>query len=162
LELQSGRICYIYGEYLASNYKFKGKNLEINFFSLEDAEKVEPKDTMALISMLDQGIKNEIRFNKWKHFLILNFDDVKSAEDGMVFSSHMADKLIDFALSLPKETKYIAIHCFAGISRSGAVTKFLTKYVFPECYNSKFDMEYSNFNRLVYDKLCSAWNKRKT
>jgi predicted protein tyrosine phosphatase len=146
---------------LSSRYTFRSKKLEINFFSIDEAEQIEPKETMALISMSDEGLEPKINYQKWGCSLTLHFDDIKSQEDGLVFSSKMAKSIIDFALTLPPQISYLAIHCFAGISRSGAVTKFLTEFVFPECYNEQFDTEYSSYNKHVYQTLCRAWQKER-
>ena len=145
---------------MPSEYRFRSEKLELNFFSVKEAEHLKPRDTMALISLSDPEITPEIDYDKWKHHLQLRFNDVKDTEDGTVFSSQMADKIIEFVITLPEQISYIAIHCFAGVSRSGAVIKFLSKFIYPECYNQVFDSEYIYFNRTVYSKLCKAWNKR--
>jgi hypothetical protein len=114
---------------------------------------------MALISLNDPELKPEIDYARWKYCLRLRFNDVRTAEEGVVFSSKMAISVFEFANTLPKEVTFLVVHCFQGISRSAAVVKFLSKFIFPECYNSLFDVDYLYYNKLVYNRLCNAWNK---
>ena len=84
------------------------------------------------------------------------FHDIKDADQGKdVFTRAMAKQIIEFAIALPKNIKYIAVNCFQEISRSAVVIKFLSKYIFRECYSQKFDEEYDN--RIVYDMLEEIW-----
>lgn len=147
---------------MTHKYTFRSKNLEMIFISLDDAIQIVPTKNMALISLNDPELKPEVDYSLWKHCLRLRFNDVSHAEDGVVFSSNMATSVFEFVAELPKEVSLLVIHCFQGISRSAAVVKFLSRYIFPQCFNQRFDTEYDHFNKLVYDKLCRTWKARKS
>lgn len=144
---------------MPSKYKFKGKKMEINYYSLDEAIKIKPTNETALISLIDPELEGEFEFDTWKYRLQLCFDDVDDANDGIAFNSKMAKSVIEFNNALPQQVNHIIIHCVAGISRSSAVTKFLTKYIYPDCFNTQFDVEYQQFNQLVYNRLCFTWDK---
>lgn len=133
--------------------------MEIRFISLLEAETLPPKDTTALISILDPEIHTKIPYTQWKHHIRLQFEDVNSEEDGVPFSEAMASRLIKFVLCLPETVDLLVIHCVAGISRSGAVTKFLTRYVYKNCYNVLFDKAYHTYNYRVYKTLAKVWKR---
>lgn len=146
---------------MPSQFNFKSDKLQMNFYSLTDAEKIDPKNNMALVSILDPDIKSKINYDSWRYYITLRFDDTTNPDDGEVaFNRAMANKIIDFALELPDATEYIIVHCLAGVSRSGAVIKFLSKYIFPECFNEQFDKDYIFYNKMVYKFLCSEWKAR--
>lgn len=47
----------------------------------------------------------------------------------------------------------IVVHCFAGVSRSAAVAKWINDY---KCLGEKLYKDYKQHNRHVYDVLCSV------
>lgn len=145
---------------MPNKYTFKSKDFEVSFLSVADAEKIKPKNTLALISLTDPESHPYISYAKWKFHIRLEFEDVSSQDDGVVFTTDMAKNLIDFALSMPDSVTHIIIHCIQGVSRSGAVTKFLTKHIFKDCFNQAFDKDYVYYNRFVYRTLCRVWKKR--
>lgn len=142
-----------------SKYTFKSTRLELVFIPLVEAERLVPKQSWALISISDPSVKPCIRYEQWSHSIRLDFEDVASDEDGIVFSEAMAVRLIEFALSLPETVNLLVIHCIAGVSRSGAVMKFLTKFVFRDCYNFIFDKGYHQYNYTVYKTLVKVWKR---
>lgn len=131
------------------------------FCSLESARLIEPTDKMALISLNDPGLQPELDYSRWKHCLRVRFHDVTDPEEGEVFTDRMAENIIEFATSLPKRVNFLITHCYAGISRSAGVTKFLTRYVYKDCYNETFDLGYDAYNRHVYRTLVKTWEKRQ-
>lgn len=131
------------------------------FCSLLEAEKIPPKDTSTLISITDPEIQPNISYQKWRYHICLKFEDVSNSEDGVAFDEDMALKLINFVTSLPESVNLIVIHCIVGIARSGAVTKFVTKYILKECYNQNFDLGYLAYNRSVYKTLVRVWRRLK-
>ncbi|MCE5300899.1 MAG: hypothetical protein LLG37_08540 [Spirochaetia bacterium] len=145
-----------------SKYTFKSTRLELIFIPLIDAERLVPKPSWALISICDPALKPCIRYEQWSHSIRLNFEDVASDEDGIVFSKTMAVRLIEFALALPEAIDLIVIHCIVGVSRSGAVMKFLTKFIYKDCYNFIFDKGYHTYNYTVYKTLVRVWKKRRS
>ena len=149
---------------MAHGYSFKSKDREIDFYSFMEAEVMKPKADMALISICSPGVRFNIPYDKWPNSLILEFDDTGEDDSewddaNVFFSEKHAKELIEFVQKLPETTKFIAVHCTQGVSRSGAVVKFLTKHVFPDCYNAKFDRVYTYHNDLVYRILEKEWKK---
>lgn len=81
--------------------------------------------------------------------LTLNFyDDENSMTEGD------ARKIVDF---INKHTdKNIVVHCLLGVSRSGAVAKFINDYF---GLDIEYLNQYSNYNRQVYNKLNAVVGK---
>jgi predicted protein tyrosine phosphatase len=149
---------------MAHGYSFKGKTMELEFYNFTEVEIMKPVSGMALISICSPGVKFNISYDKWQNSLILEFDDVGEDDseydpDNVFFSKMHANLLIDFINGLPETTKFLAVHCTQGVSRSGAVVKFLTKHVYPDCFNAKFDRHYSHYNKHVYEILEREWKK---
>lgn len=141
-----------------SGFEFKGKNIEMDFFPVFEAEYIEPNDNMALISINDPGYKNKIDYSAWKHNLILEFNDIDKPMNGyFMFDDWYAKRLIDFVLQLPENINQIVVHCYAGVSRSGAVVRFLQKHIYPSCFNSDFWLKYTMDNHRVYSTLEKMW-----
>ena len=143
---------------MKNKYTFKSKDMQIEFFSLVEAEQIQPRSDSALISLLDPDVDNAIDYDKWENKIISRFEDVEEKEAGRkVFTRKKAKEIIDFTTNLSPDIRYLVIHCYAGISRSGAVTKFITKYIFSDCYNKDFDKEYNCYNDFVYQTLETVW-----
>jgi len=110
-------------------------------------------DNCALISINDSTTENnemkvhiELETNNRNH-ICLAFQDVDH-HDGTGISNRQAKKLFDFIKE--NEGKDFIVHCFAGVSRSAAVAKFINDY---------YDVQdlvlenYKIYNKLVYSKL---------
>ncbi|GHV66035.1 hypothetical protein FACS1894199_08490 [Bacteroidia bacterium] len=124
-------------------------------YELND-ENIEQQVGMALISiicsrvsygyMVDKhGLGEKHYFNEnHSNVLNLDFDDIEADEtyaDGTTckaFSSQDADKVIHFIEA--NVNKEFIIHCFAGVSRSGAIAQFMRDY-YPWVNKSFFDIE---------------------
>jgi predicted protein tyrosine phosphatase len=141
-----------------SGFEFKGKNIEMDYFPVHEAEHIEPNDNMALISIGDPEYQNKIDYSLWKHKLVLAFHDIDQPVNGYtMFDEFYAKKLIEFVLVLPDDINKIVVHCYAGISRSGATVRFLQKHIYPSCFNEDFWMKYMIYNRHIYSVLEKIW-----
>jgi predicted protein tyrosine phosphatase len=137
--------------------------------SKKEAERIVPNENMAVISICGMDSERKLS-NKWKHRIDLDFDDVDVAgsftivtKKGNVeipyilFDENMARKVITFISSLPSNVNSIVVHCYAGISRSAAVAKFLCE----EIYDENFPKYYMSYNKLVYRVLYETSCKMK-
>jgi predicted protein tyrosine phosphatase len=129
--------------------------------SKKEAERIVPDENMAIISICGMDGDRKLS-NKWKYRIDLDFDDVDVkgsftivTKKGNVeipyilFDENMARKVIKFIKELPSNVNSIVVHCYAGISRSAAVAKFLCE----EIYNESFPKNYMTYNKLVYRML---------
>lgn len=121
----------------------------INFTNQNYAERLDPQDSMALISIRSPGFEVLLRPG-WKHLLILEFNDIdRKMPPWKLFDKDQAKQVIDFVESLPDEVDSIMVHCEAGISRSAAVALFIK-----DCYAPDLELKYSEFhNRHVRNLL---------
>jgi|SRR5271157_1870066 len=128
--------------------------MKIYFLSQAKASKIEPNENMALISIMD-GSSTDFNFlKKWKNVLSLTFDDVDvQIYDYILFSEEQAKMILKFIEQLPKIVDVIVVHCWAGISRSAAVAKFLSEYY----HTTDFPSRYELYNKLVYSTLKKVW-----
>lgn len=147
---------------MTNTYTFKSKDFGLMFCSLESASMIEPTEKMALISLNDPGLQPELDYSRWKHCLRVRFHDVTDPEEGEIFTEHMAESIIEYVVSLPKQVKFLVAHCFAGVSRSAGVVKFLTRYVFKDCFNHDFDLGYDLYNKYVFKTLVRVWKRDKS
>lgn len=80
--------------------------------------------------------------------LFLKFADIDDNSSG--FTDKDAERVIDFAQESFVKRKDIIVHCFAGISRSGAVAKFINEYW---GLGNEYLETYAGHNRHIYYKL---------
>jgi len=80
--------------------------------------------------------------------LFLKFADIDDNSSG--FTDKDADRIVQFAQESYIKRKDIVVHCFAGISRSGAVAKFVNEYW---ALGDVVLDTYVGHNRHVYYKL---------
>lgn len=144
---------------MASGFVFKGRAMEMDFVSKGEAAKIIPDKDMALISVTDIEDKDvHIPFHKWANVTRLNFHDIDEKHEGMtLFNTTMARQIIKFVLGLPDNVNRIAVHCYAGISRSAAIVRFLQKFIYEECFNPQFWISYNMYNRKVFSVLLQVW-----
>lgn len=134
----------------------------IDFISKRVAERIEPKESWAIISIREPDEK--VRLHKdWQYVLPLEFHDtdgVKATlvkqvpvEDLVKFNEEHAKQIFKFVEELPKNVRTIMVHCYGGISRSAAVAKFLREIV----YGHPFPPSYTIYNKLVHSVLREVW-----
>lgn len=103
-------------------------------------ESFKPSKNVSVISIRDPG---EVVSNLagWEKVLSIECHDIDCAVEGFkLFSNDQAAQIIDFI----KDSNFILIHCHAGVSRSGAVAKFISElgyelFTFPESDNSCYN-----------------------
>lgn len=98
----------------------------IFFLPRDVAERIDPRDTWAIISISDPGGGADLK-SGWKWRLNLNFDDIQKAYPGYVtFSYEQAEEVVNFLAKIAASTEVgtLFVHCEAGISRSAAVALF--------------------------------------
>jgi predicted protein tyrosine phosphatase len=121
----------------------------VQFMPQAQAEKVVPRMDTALISITGPASEAQLKHG-WTHLKRLEFHDADEVEfEGcLLFDAEIARDLISFLDALPETVEHVIVHCHAGISRSGAVAKFVAdKFQIP------FNEHYSAYNRLVYRTL---------
>ncbi len=65
----------------------------------------------------------------WKHLLRLEFHDIETEHNELViFNTQMAEAIISWIHQIDSCIEHLHIHCFAGISRSSALKKFIIEY----------------------------------
>lgn len=120
--------------------------INLGYFSLRDEDLISISDTnKEKKEIRDMWMSNKKDSNA---AIFLNFEDVDGIESGLTESK--AKQIIKFAEKSHKKKKNITIHCFAGISRSGAVAKFINEY-FME--GNEYLENYQGHNRYVYYTL---------
>lgn len=101
------------------------------------AERMTPDANMACISITEPDVP-PAKLNGWSHLLRLCFHDVDKQQfpdewEGMTekytfFDENMAKQILDFVDALPPNIDTLVVHCYAGISRSAAVSRVLHSY----------------------------------
>lgn len=108
-----------------------------------------------LISVSDSARERKEIRNLWldrkcevNAALFLDFRDIDDNSSG--FTEAKARKIIDFVAESHKKKKSVIVHCFAGISRSGAIAKYVNEYYALE---DEYLNNYVGHNRWVYYTL---------
>ena len=133
------------------------------FTNVENAKLIEPKSDLALISISPLDNPTILPFEKeWEErLLILHFYDIdKYVEDQFgLFDKNYAIKIIEFLERINKSVHEITVivNCVSGVSRSGAVSKFIDHKYKLNC----FDREYVKYNKYVYQVLIETNEKVK-
>ena len=132
---------------------------KIHFMSRPDAEGITPCSTDAIISISCPFDPANLNI-KWapSQILRLEFNDIDEDElmthlGLKLFSPVDAKQIIDFAEHQKNKIETLFVHCDAGISRSGAVAKFLS-----EKYNLPFPTSYMLYNKFIYRVLTNTLN----
>jgi len=85
--------------------------------------------------------------------IFLRFQDIDDLSSG--FNEHKAKRVIDFLQESYVKRKDVVVHCFAGISRSGAVAKFANEYW---GLGDQYLEDYRGHNIHIYYTLLEAAN----
>lgn len=138
-------------QYKGATYKKVGKVYFVDFISEDHAVKMTPIGTMGVISITDFGRKAPIKPG-WGSVLRLQFDDIETfgpyGEPGVPFTVSDAKQVIDWVEQNKDRITAIYVHCWAGISRSAAVAKFIA-----EKLGLPFNQSYDSYNPYVYRTL---------
>lgn len=116
------------------------------------------KSDLDLISISDTHKEAKQMRDAWKKnkkdtnaAIFLVFYDVENDMSG--FTQNKARQIVNFIDISHKKKKNIAVHCFVGISRSGAVAKFINDYLGLE---NLYVEEYKHHNKHIYYTLLEA------
>lgn len=126
---------------------------QINFVSrqqMKQAMEYEFDSNLAIISISDTKVEmeemNSLLSNSQCDYLCLWFADSEES-DGIT------DEQAKYILSFINHKNDFMIHCFAGVSRSGAVAKFINEYYE---HGHMWLEDYQGHNKRVYNKLMAA------
>ena len=121
-----------------------------------------PSDDTVLISIREPGsgdnLCNTAHFSGkklelqpgWNNICVLEFDDIDEPVEHMThFDMNHAIKIIDFVSEM--KDKNIIVHCHAGVSRSGAVAKFIS-----DAFKHEIVRDDKGYNNFVYNILWMA------
>jgi len=104
----------------------------------------------AVISITDVGADYARLQRGWHDILRIGFDDIQHEEYGYVIcEAFHARAIIEFVERCSNEkVEGILVHCYAGISRSAAVAKWIS-----EQHGLTFPADYNQYNKHVYATL---------
>lgn len=132
--------------------------MKIQFISRWDAKKlIETGDiyNVNLISISDNHDERVEMETLWlKNFeskgdaKFYSFADVDDTTSG--FTNDIAKSMVEFAQHSFDTKSDMIVHCFAGISRSGAVAKFINEHFM---LGERYLEEYNGHNRYIYNML---------
>jgi hypothetical protein len=144
-----------------------------NFFSKAQAQRFhEPigREDRVLISITTPNKPDSFAWNchpavlhddTWKDVLRLEFDDVdpghmnsEQASLYRLFNEDDAVKVLRFLKQHEADTMNALVHCEAGISRSAAVSKFIS-----HVYSLPFPEGYSVYNKHVFSTLLRVYGE---
>lgn len=130
-----------------------------HYHPLELEDEAVRKDSYAVISIQDThigGFGFSFSRNKYcRDTLTLYFDDIEVATEGLtLFTSQQAGEIIEFILR-NRTVDTLLVHCYAGISRTGAVADFAL-----ELLGSRRHVMHS-INSYVRNTLEDTWQRRR-
>lgn len=127
----------------------------IHFMSQKFAKAFMPAANTWLISIRAVDDEKPEFEGHWDRVLYLEFADLNDGTSLSAFKPHQAKEVLEFAAEAFKHQAAMAVHCHAGVSRSGAVALFLA-----EIYGLKLlkegaacSPEYRVYNTYVYRLL---------
>jgi predicted protein tyrosine phosphatase len=135
----------------------------VSFLSEAKTKRLRPDPQAAIISITDSWRGEQPRFRLgWGTVpLRLRFDDTETASTFSPYSSGStgyqafdrqdAQVIVAWLDRHVQHLNHIYVHCWAGISRSSAVAKFIAQR-----YDLPFDSTYHEYNLLVYRVLCQT------
>lgn len=138
----------------------------VTFISQHQAEQIDPRPDMALISITEPASYEELIPKldpNWKHLLKVSFHDIDTdrrkqrilaeADEYVIFSEKHATQILEFVEQIKNEVVSLVVHCYAGLSRSAAVALFLS-----EAYKLNMAPGKSKiYNRTVHRILFNAY-----
>lgn len=83
--------------------------------------------------------------------IFLVFADVEDESSGL--TQEVAERIVDFVEDSLAQKQDLLVHCFAGISRSGAVAKFVNEYL---SLGNDYLENYQGHNKFVYHTLLES------
>jgi protein tyrosine/serine phosphatase len=123
--------------------------IEDGAFVLNDLDLISISDTWSEAQqMRELWLDNKIDTNA---ALFLKFADIDDNSSG--FTDKDAEHVVNFVQESFVKRKDVVVHCFAGISRSGAVAKFVNEYW---GLGDEFLEAYAGHNRHIFYKLLEA------
>ncbi len=136
----------------------------IDYMPEEFAEEIDPKEIssrpVGIISITDPGRQASLKPG-WADMLRLQFNDVDpeyleglgdDAKGKVLFNEQHAKKIVNWVNKNKGQLYGVIVHCWAGISRSGAVAKFIA-----DKFGLPFRKEQAEFvNHYIYDLLQQA------
>jgi predicted protein tyrosine phosphatase len=113
----------------------------------------------AVISITAFGAEDARLQQGWHDILRLAFDDIQHEEYGYVIcETFHARSIISFVERCNDEkVEGILVHCYAGISRSAAVAKWIS-----ERHGLTFPVDYDQYNKHVYTTLAEEYMLKLT
>ena len=113
-----------------------------------------------IISITDIAPAN---LNQWDESDILRLsfidieENIEEYNPNIIFSKDIAKQIIEFIKKFENEDtkEEVVVHCFAGVSRSAGVAKFIA-----ERYGLEFEDFYNDYNKLVYKILKEEDNQK--
>jgi rhodanese-related sulfurtransferase len=144
---------------------------ETTFISRKKAEAIDEIDNSILIS-ISTPLSQEwawyrapiIKEGVWKEVLSVKFHDVDpSGQSGLkmkdmieytLFDTEQAIRIFEFLKKHQDDCTRVIVHCDAGISRSAAVSKFISII-----YGLYFPENYSVYNRHIFSTLMQEYGK---
>ena len=129
------------------------------FSDTKDSEK------RILISITTPGVARstgyctpaKLHIDAWRDILRLEFHDVEPELDGydyVIFNDEDAKKIFEFLKKHETEIDEVVVHCEAGISRSAAVSKFISII-----YGLEFPENYMLYNRSIFSTLLRLYGE---
>jgi predicted protein tyrosine phosphatase len=125
--------------------------IRVIFVSQRQAERMDGRQTAALVSITDPGVPGALLSPGWGGLLRLSFHDA----DPVTFPDsdrHLTGMSIEqaiavrrFIAALPAKVRSLVIHCRSGISRSASLAKAVA-----EVHGLYHDATYAEFNRHVH------------
>lgn len=126
--------------------------MNVNFYDRTTAKKLFNTDINgeALISISDtiEELNEMSDITNVTPALFLSFYDVDDSEHGM--NEDHAKAIVNFVTECNRRKLNINVHCFAGVSRSGAIAKWINDHYGLD--NVKLN-SYSLYNKHIYSML---------
>lgn len=129
---------------------------KVIFVSRPTAENTPGWKDWAVISISEPGFPGEAKLMRgWHAICRVHFDDVDPAipcgEPHQLMNEADALKITQFVRKVAPHVDGILVHCKAGVSRSAAVAKWISRQ-----FNVQFNHKYERHNKHVYNMLVKA------